>query len=238
MENMELLNQIDNKIDKLQEENEIHQELETVDPCFINILLWVSSIIHTLKECCFRIYTSSSVVKETVDKISYCSSLSYNTVCFKRTEPNEHFWGSTCRIIEDGRLEEIFIYENTEAIPVKSGDFIIYRNGDSILSSQTGLLTNLTQSHIFSEIRFLSIEYNHPEMNEPIQLVLEKEWCVVGNEVLSKIHILRMLEYQAYKSQYVFDDRYIVKIIDSNINILEIRSRQYIILEKEGYVVL
>lgn len=228
MEKIGLINQL--------EEQQQEQD-ETVDPCFISLIIWVSCMINRLKECCFRIYTSSDIVKDTVDKISYCSTLSYNTICFTRTEPIETYWRSTCRIIDDGTLEEIFIYENKETTLVKSGDFIIYRDGDFILSSQTGLI-NRVENPVFSEIRFLSIEYNHPEMNEPIQLVLEKDWSVVGNEVLGKIHILRMLEYQAFKSQYVFDDRYILKIIDSNINILEIGSRQQIRLENEGYIIL
>jgi hypothetical protein len=222
-----------------EEQQQQEQQDETVDLCFISLIIWVSCIIHRVKECCSRIYTSSDIVKDTVDKISYCSTLSYNMICFKRTEPIERYWRSTCRIIDDGTLEERFFYENKETIFVKSGDFIIYRNGDFILCSQTGLI-DIIESPIFffSNIRFLSIEYNHPEMNNPIQLVLEKEWCVVGNEVLGKIHILRMLEYQAFKSQYIFDDRYTLKIIDSNINILEIGSRQQIRLEKEGISIL
>ena len=210
---------------------------EEVDPCLINIILWVSNIFHNIQECCFRIYSSNTHLKSSIDNISYCSKWSYNTLLQKRTEPNELNWLSICRTTEENELLEEFIYENNYGVPIERYDFLIFRNDNYILSSINGLLDKY-KPPIFSEIRFLSIEYCHPDMPQPIQIVLEKEWYVKGNEVLGHIHILRMLEYQFIKSEYVFDGRYIVKIIDSDINILEIGENNYIRLEKEGYVVL
>ena len=71
-----------------------------------------------------------------------------------------------------------------------------------------------------------------------IQLVLEKEWCIVGNELFTNTHIFRMLQYQVSEGTYIFDERYTVKIIDSNINILEITAGQYIRLGLEDYEVV
>jgi len=212
-------------------EEQSESQLDTVDPCVINILFGISNIIYRIESGCHDIYSCNNFLKGIIDNISYVTTWTCNSIQKKRTEPNELIWGASCRI-NGGRLEESFVYERNYSIIVESGDFVIYRNGDYILCSQTGLV-QIDNTPTLSDIRFLSIEYTHPEMAESIQLVLEKEWCMVGNEVLGKIHILRMLEYQVFNSQYIFDDRYILKIIDSNIHILEIGSRQQIRLEKE-----
>ena len=217
-------------------EESIDNQLDSVDPCVLNLLFGISNIIYRVETYCYDVYSCNYFLKGMIDNILYLTKWTCNSLQNKRTEPNEMVWGSSCRILEGG-LFETFVYENNYPIILECGDFVIYRNYDYILCSQTGLI-QIDCDKILSDIRFLSIEYNHPEMPEPIQLVLEKEWCIVGNEVLGKIHILRMLAYQALNHQYIFDDRYTLKIIDSNINILEIRENQYIRLEKEGYIVL
>jgi len=58
---------------------------------------------------------------------------------------------------------------------------------------------------------------------------------MAGNEILGDIHILRLLEYEYIKSEYIFDDRYVVNVIDSNICVFKVCSGQFIRMEENDY---
>lgn len=212
-------------------------QFDEIDPCIMGLLFWLSNLIVRIERCCYQVYSCNDIVKGSIDNISYCTIWSCNSMHKKRTVPNEKIWGSCCKLTNNQELIEEFVYENTITLQVEPFNFLIYQRPEYVLCYCSNIIER-NYTPLLSEIRFLSIEYNHPDMDQSIQLVLEKEWSVVGNEVLGKIHILRMLEYQYSSSEYIFDDRYILKIIDSNINILEIGSRQLIRLENEGYIVL
>jgi len=202
-----------------------------------------------LKQCWNYLYYNYDCFQETTDTISYLSTYTCNTIYRKRTEPFENYWWSICRITEKETLEEIVLFE--KPIFVKENDFIIYHfidfyacfynrsnnnnsNVESVELFETWNINNPKKSNI----RFLSIQYTHPELKEPIELNLENQWFFVGNELIGKIHILRILEYQFSKSQYIFDERYILKIIDSDIHIFEITAEQYIRLEEDKYDII
>lgn len=210
-------------------------QFDEIDPCVIGFLFWLSNMIINIENCCYKAYSCNNIVKDSIDNISYCTTWTCNSLYKKRTVPNEKIWGSSCKLTNNLELIEEFVYENIFTIPVEPFGFLIYHRPQYILCRSSNIID---RNPIFSEIRFLSIEYTHPDMNEPIQLVLEKEWCVVGNEVLGKIHVLRMLEYQFCKNDYVFDNRYILKIIDSNINMFDINAGQSIQLAHGYYIIL
>jgi hypothetical protein len=87
-----------------------------------------------------------------------------------------------------------------------------------------------------SSIRFLSITYNHPKMENPIVLEIPNEMYIIGNEILSMPFIGRMLKYQS--SAYVFDNDYEIEILDNNIVMTNLKSHQYIRFGKEDYFVV
>lgn len=87
-----------------------------------------------------------------------------------------------------------------------------------------------------SDAHFLYIEYTHPEMTKSIELTLYKSWYYSGNELFTKTFVLRLLKYQS--RLFYFDDNYKIKIIDRNINTVEIDSTQYILLTEHGYVIM
>ena len=70
-----------------------------------------------------------------------------------------------------------------------------------------------------SKASFLTIEYRHPEMENPIDFSLDKQWMISGNVLFSPVFVLRMLEYQS--RMYYYDDRYTIRIIDKDINIYD-----------------
>jgi hypothetical protein len=83
---------------------------------------------------------------------------------------------------------------------------------------------------------FLSIEYEHPSMENTISLVLDKRYLIAGNELFSPCFVLKCLNYQ--KEPFVFDTDYKLLFLDSDINTTTLSSNQYIRLTKQKYVVV
>ena len=78
----------------------------------------------------------------------------------------------------------------------------------------------------------LTIEYQHPELNEIIPLEIDISWYVVGNHLFSCTMILHLLEHQDEK--FKFDTRYKLNIMDNKIQMYELKCNQYIVLEQNG----
>ena len=86
----------------------------------------------------------------------------------------------------------------------------------------------------YSNVRFLSITYRNG-IDRSISIQIDKEWLVVGNEILGYTHVFRMLEHQS--EPFIFNMDYTLDIIDSDIKIFELKSNQFLKMEKEGYSV-
>ena len=91
-------------------------------------------------------------------------------------------------------------------------------------------------STIPSKVKFLNVEYTHPNMNKTISLNIGQEYFIEGNEILSSAFVKRLLEYQGIS--YFFDLNYTLKILDNKINFFELGSGEYIIIEKDKYKIM
>ncbi len=114
---------------------------------------------------------------------------------------------------------------------VKTPDSVMCRcivDGSSLPKIEDGLET--------SNVRFVSVEYVHPDLGEPIPIKLSKEYWQVGNELFSAAFILRYLEYQPVP--YLFDDKYKVVIMDGNMDIIELCMGQFIVLGPNKYDIM
>ena len=107
---------------------------------------------------------------------------------------------------------------------------------DADVTVDAGVTANVTVDASFkkSKASFLTIEYIHPEMDKPIEFTLSKQWLVSGNVLFTPCFVLRMLEYQS--SMYYYDDRYIIRIIDKDVNIHDFGMDRYIELTDTGYI--
>jgi hypothetical protein len=89
-----------------------------------------------------------------------------------------------------------------------------------------------------SNVRFLSIIYTHPNMTYEIELHLPNTMYYVGNELLSAVFVLRMLEYTVGSgTNYIFDMNYKLKIMDRNVKYTELSSNQHIELTVDTWKV-
>ena len=89
-----------------------------------------------------------------------------------------------------------------------------------------------------SSARFLSVEYCHPKMETPIMLNLDRGFYLEGNQIFSAAFVFRMLKYQTSAKNYYFDTSYTLKLMDNDINMVELSGGQYVALEKEGYKIV
>lgn len=87
-----------------------------------------------------------------------------------------------------------------------------------------------------SKAKFLTIEYNHPEMDNPIDIVLDRAWFYSGNELFSQTFVLRLLSYQ-YK-HFIFDNHYTISMIDNKMNFITFGNNKHILLTDTGYEIV
>ena len=89
-----------------------------------------------------------------------------------------------------------------------------------------------------SSVRFLSIEYYH-EKNpnaERIVLSIDHEYLYEMNELFMPAFIMHMLEHQDLP--FYFGMEYTLHIMDNNINIIKLKSNQYLLLKIDTYNIL
>ena len=97
-------------------------------------------------------------------------------------------------------------------------------------------LMQTSNTFVPSNVKFLSIEYSYPGSDTPIVLEMNSDEYIVGNEILSKTFVKRMLEYQVNTT--VFHHDYVLSIMDNNIDTFELKMGEYIILEKDRYTIV
>lgn len=87
-----------------------------------------------------------------------------------------------------------------------------------------------------SKVKFLSIEYFHPENAKSITIDMDRNGYVIGNEILSSTFVKRALEYM--NDRKLFDMTYSLKIMDDNLENFVLKSDEYIVLERESYKII
>ena len=93
-------------------------------------------------------------------------------------------------------------------------------------------LTRLALQRRPSKIRFLNVEYSHPDMKSRVVIKIPENIFYVGNELLSSTFLLRYLEYHLGKNNFVFDERYCVYVVTKNIDYIELSHKKYILLDR------
>ena len=118
-------------------------------------------------------------------------------------------------------------------VTMKAGDIMFTKtyNKDLIMNEEEQLYLNIQ-----SKVSFISIEYTHPSMQSKIIINIPKNTYFVNNIVLSSVFIKRYLEYQS--ENYVFDDKYVIQIMDNNINMFSLKHNEYILIKEKSYEVI
>jgi hypothetical protein len=113
-----------------------------------------------------------------------------------------------------------------------SGQYITYFVADNKKDKQRHIRLPVETS----KVSFLSIEYTHPNMEHSIPLDINNGYMLTNNVLFSPLFVRRMLSFQS--TPFVFDMDYVLKIMDSDVNLVELKSNQYIQLNDKGYMVV
>jgi hypothetical protein len=106
---------------------------------------------------------------------------------------------------------------------------IAFEDETYILSRINNSVETITEK---SQIRFLSIEYTHPDMDIRIPFEIDPQIYMLGNELFSVSMVKHLLEHQSEK--YVFDMKYTIFLMDNHINMYELKYNEYIFLDKKN----
>jgi hypothetical protein len=229
--------------------------LENVDVqiFFYDSILAYGNAIRSLQSCSRRMYSSHPLVSNIVDTSTYSIKFLCSYLTDTRMEPMTNKWISSIAIDKQNMMTELYEYDigyvvetfknQLSALRVVLGEctnyvegMVVLRNHDQYLCRLTSSESTLSNVILPSSVRFLSIEYRHPDMSTGIYIDLPTGMYSVDNEILSDLFVKRCLEYQSYP--YIFDTRYTLHLIDQDIAELELSSGQFIRIHDDTYSVL
>lgn len=165
-----------------------------------------------------QIYTLASCENEGCHRSYEKYSLPYTDNFYNFVENEFNYF------LEKGHQEEIienlFIVKNDNQCIVKS--FPMYK---------PILWTQLTPRP--SEISFTFVEYFHPKMFKPIELIIPTHFYTIGNDLFTKAFVLRQLELM--NCSFIFDTNYEIRFLDHEINDRILKFDEYIVLYEKTY---
>jgi hypothetical protein len=245
---------IEGKIEYIKE-----KYIPCVEMCGIVFVFWLSKVINSVSSFFTGFYQEYDIVRNIVDKTKYITTSAYKKLTNCKCEPFANTW--ICSNIVDKRSYPISFFDTYTELDAFNihrlhNYFITFLNNKQVLDKSElvilkghdeikrqpfyicrrpnrGIHTEYRLN--YSSVHFLSVNYKLPDQTQTISLDIDKKWCVVGNEILSYTHVMRMLTYQ--NEPCVFSMDYVLEIIDSNVKVFKLMSDEFIrIGEKEYFV--
>ena len=160
----------------------------------------------------------------------------WKPVSTKLVEPLFKSWICVASI-ESGSLLEKYVLGETEISNADEKSITIYKIDNQLRVKPSADETKYEPVFAPSNVKFLSVLYEHPQVKEPLRLIIDPKYMLVGNYLLNDVFVLRLLRHQYNKGDFVFDNRYKLRIMDSNIMMSCIESNQAIILDANKYII-
>ena len=204
-------------------------------------LLYLFTIIkETVKSHMEQIYISNDTVKKIADGVS---ATLYNVNSLMKSHKIERL-GDWCAVFHNEKqtltecymevcdMDDITIgSDNNDILVLKIDGKYVFRLINSAYNTPDNLQSTSTQTTKY----FISISYTHPDMTKNIDIDLVSGMYRDKNQILSSTFVLWYLEHQP--NPFIFDEKYILKIMDSDIKYIELKSDEYILLEKSKYTI-
>jgi len=224
----------------------------------LNLLWTVSKMCVYAERMGVHLYNSNNYIRDAVDLFSRIKCSINNLTVNVRTETTSKNWVYICRVARQSdknfayfELYDIFSDDTTasscETSFLKSYDSILNATNEyidtCIIMKHSNRYCVALCSHDISKPVVpspldmimntpISISYNHPDISESIELTIPIEMYCVGNNLFSAAFVRRCLEYQ--QLPFVFDDRYTLTIIDTNVTIHTVSPTEYITVTADG----
>jgi len=222
-------------------------------------LLWTASKLCVYTERLgAHLYNSNNYIRDAVDLFSRVKCAINNLTLNVRTETTRKNWVHVCRVAQksDKNFAYFELYDIfNDDITASTCESSLLNTYDSILNASneyvdTCIIMKHSNRYFVSLCSHyigkpvvpspldmimnapISISYNHPAISESIELTIPIEMYCVGNHLFSAAFVRRCLEYQ--QIPFVFDDRYTLTIIDTNVTIHTVSSTEYITVTADG----
>lgn len=227
---------------------------------FENIAISIIWLYSDFSICCYNyacdIYNKNDVVRNVVDwcfsTASFLSKQYTILTSSKRNEPEADHWFCVCTLPEIDYYSEIYeIIQGSEVgastdeqkysfafsmSDLSNIDTITILKKDGKYKVQLfdtkRISMGISDEDTISSFELLSATYSHPKMKTSVELKLPQSMFVVGNQLFSPVFVKRCLKYQ--DASYLFDLDYTVTLIDKDIQVMTIRSSEYLLVESTG----
>ena len=212
---------------------------------FISCIRWINSCKINTYSIFEKYYNDYPIIKTTFKNYENCK-YEIDKLIYSYKIENPGLWYSIVNIDNNTLNENLMKLEENELQEETINKFITMiskttTNKNSIIILKTEKMRicqrmapiSLTNEN--TQKYFLSIEYRHPKMNDPIEIHLLPEYYITNNEILSSIFVLRYLEYQ--KQPYIFDEDYCLNIMDYKLNMITLKHNEFIQLTKNHYFI-
>lgn len=181
---------------------------------------WIQ--LFTLSQCCIGDnYGGTDEVFKSSEKYFF----PYTTHFLKFVDNEFQFFLNNPMICEDEMIENLFIVKNNTQYVVKS--YPVFQKITSSIDWE-----NFPKK---SEISFSFIEYYHPNMARPLEILLPFDYYTIGNELFTNAFVLRQLELM--NCNFIFDKDYEIHFMDHEINETHIKYDEFIEIKENTYIV-
>lgn len=206
-----------------------------------NILYIFTFFQQEFRKYTQKVYLSNQNVKYIVDYIDEMSEGIYYYFANHKIEKK----GNWCAVFHNEKnvLTECYMgihqMDTITNCQDKNDIFILKIDGIyvfRILNENYESPENLQKNATKTKKHLCTVQYTHPNMKETITINITDEMYRDNNEILSSTFVLWYLEHQPF--YYVFDDNYILKIMDEDINYIELKNTEYIKINLTDYEVL
>lgn len=154
-----------------------------------------------------------------------------------KVEPPYPYWSISCTndtfnelVVpsSDTFTKLVSMFEQTSY--QEKDDYLLISSDDHFIQSRIFESSRVNYAITTEKVKnpFLSVEYSHPDMEHRIALELDPRFLTLNNEILSNTFVRRCLAYQSDK--YVFDERYMLHILDSKIRMFTMSVDEHILL--------
>lgn len=93
----------------------------------------------------------------------------------------------------------------------------------------------ITANTMISSAAFINVQYVHPRMHTGVYLNMDRNLYLINNELFSPTFVRRWLDYQP--DPFYFDMNYKLKILTADIQSIELKSHQFILMKKTKHQV-
>lgn len=246
-----------------QQKNFLKHSKEELTGISIKLFTMYTDLIYNWNTFYKKKYENDELFRETMDIIIHFYSQLHSFMYGYQLEPEDPYWynisvlnnmiNTVNKNIEYTLDEKYEIYEKynkpvQETTMIEYNNIINNMNKNNLISVlitikqddkyyiQVNTCTNMNLKFTPSTVRFLSIEYEDPLLKEKIPLTINANMFYEENEILSSAFIKRYLEYNP--TNVAYNHNYKIHIMDNDINMILLKSNDYILLHKDKYEII